>query len=296
MISILALGASLMLATPLAAQQIAPAVVSDPTPDPAHSAAIAAFVIPSHGAGMNAVLYTATGAGAHPTLVLLHGFPGNEQNLDLAQAARRAGWNVLTFHYRGSWGSGGAFSFMHYEEDAAAAVAFLSAPATVAKYGIDSGHIAVAGHSLGGMVAARTVADDPTLLGAFLIDPVDFAAIGRSFVDPRAKAAFLEGEIRADLPPLSGTSEQALMDETENSGPALDLVATAPALAGRPLEIVGASRGIAMFGGALAEATRKAGAQHLHAETWETDHSFSDKRIALADRVVRWLVSLPAKH
>ena len=50
---------------------------------------------------------------------------GNEQNLDLAQSVRRAGWNVLTFHYRGSWGSEGAFSFGHALEDADSAIAFL---------------------------------------------------------------------------------------------------------------------------------------------------------------------------
>ena len=57
------------------------------------------------------------------TVVLLHGLPGNEQNLDLAQAIRRAGWNVLTLHYRGAWGSPGQFSLQHVLEDADAAVA-----------------------------------------------------------------------------------------------------------------------------------------------------------------------------
>jgi pimeloyl-ACP methyl ester carboxylesterase len=56
---------------------------------------------------MNALFYLAGGPGPHPTIVLLHGFPGNEQNLDLAQSIRRAGWNVLTLHYRGAWGSPG---------------------------------------------------------------------------------------------------------------------------------------------------------------------------------------------
>jgi pimeloyl-ACP methyl ester carboxylesterase len=293
MISILTLAAALAIAPPATAQQLAPAIIADPAPDALHPARMEAFVIASHGANLNAVLYIAAGAGPHPTLLLLHGFPGNEQNLDLAQAARRDGWNVLTFHYRGSWGSGGSYSFVHCEEDAAAAVAFLRDPANAAKFGIDPKRIAVAGHSLGGMVAARTVADDPKVLGAFLIDPADFAAIGRSFSDPRERAGFLEGEVRGDMPPLSGTSEAAIMAETAAALPALDLVATAPALAGRPLEIVGATRGIAMFGSALAAAATKAGAKQLHTETWATDHSFSDHRIALADLLVRWLDGLP---
>jgi pimeloyl-ACP methyl ester carboxylesterase len=35
---------------------------------------------------MNGQFYLAGGEGPHPTLVLLHGFPGNEQIFDLAQA------------------------------------------------------------------------------------------------------------------------------------------------------------------------------------------------------------------
>ena len=38
-------------------------------------------------------------------VLLLHGFPGNEKNLDLAQDLRADGFNVLFFHYRGAWGS-----------------------------------------------------------------------------------------------------------------------------------------------------------------------------------------------
>lgn len=49
----------------------------------------------SHGNRLNGIVYLANGAGPHPTVVLLHGFPGNEKNLDLAQALRRDGFNVL---------------------------------------------------------------------------------------------------------------------------------------------------------------------------------------------------------
>ena len=54
--------------------------------------------IPSHGALMNAFVYIAAGPGPHPVVILLHGFPGNERNLDLAQDMRRAGWDVLYFN------------------------------------------------------------------------------------------------------------------------------------------------------------------------------------------------------
>lgn len=263
------------------------ALYVDPPADAAHPAGMAAFVIPSHGGALNAVMYTAAGAGAHPTLLLLHGFPGNEQNLDLAQAARRAGWNVLTLHYRGSWGSPGAFSFAHCIEDAATALVYLRSPA-VAAFGVDPARIAVAGHSMGGIVAARVAAADPGVVGAFLIDPSDLAAIGRSFADPAAREGFLV-ELRGDMPPLSGTSEAALMAEITRAEPAHDLVTTMPALAGRPLALIGAKRGIGAMAEAAATAARASGAHHLDAETLATDHNFSDMRIALAARLVTWL-------
>jgi pimeloyl-ACP methyl ester carboxylesterase len=288
------LALTLLLATPALAAPPA-AVTTDPPIDATHPAGMEAFVIPSHDGALNAVLYTAAGAGPHPVLLLFHGFPGNEQNLDLAQAARRAGWSVLTFHYRGSWGSPGAYSFAHCEEDGATALAFLRKPETVAKYNLDPARIAIAGHSLGGIVAARVGADDPKVIGTFLIDPADFAAIGRSFADPKQRESFLVGEVRGDMPPLAGTSEQAIMDETAHAGPKLDLVATMPALAGRPLAIIGAERGIGFMGAAAAEAARKAGAKHIEAETLPTDHSFSDMRIALAGLLVTWLQALPVR-
>ena len=53
------------------------------------------FQIPSHGAMLNALPYVAEGPGPHPVVLLLHGFPGNEKKLDVAQAIRRDGWDVV---------------------------------------------------------------------------------------------------------------------------------------------------------------------------------------------------------
>ena len=89
------------------------------------------------GVRINGIAYTAAGAGPHPVLVLMHGLPGNEKNLDLAQAVRRAGWTVVTFNYRGSWGSPGRFSFAGNLDDAKAVLAWLRDPANAARLAID---------------------------------------------------------------------------------------------------------------------------------------------------------------
>jgi hypothetical protein len=101
--------ASLLLALTFTARaQNAPAAITtDTRRDKDFPAAMEAPDIVSHNTRLNAVFYLASGAGPHPVALLLHGFPGNEQNMDLAYAIRRSGWNVLVPHYRGSWGSDG---------------------------------------------------------------------------------------------------------------------------------------------------------------------------------------------
>jgi len=65
---------------------------------------------------------------------------------------RRAGWNVLVPHYRGSWGSAGTFSFTNAIEDTQAAVQFLRDPENAKKYRTDASKIVVIGHSMGGFL------------------------------------------------------------------------------------------------------------------------------------------------
>src|SRR5665213_3358547 len=127
-----------------------PAIWADPAPDAAHPARSEVLHIASHGVEINGLAYLVAGAGVHPTVVLFHGLPGNEKNLDLAQAIRRAGWNVITLNYRGSWGSPGAFSFKGNIEDAQATLAYVRSPAVAAKLGVDTRRIVVTGHSMGG--------------------------------------------------------------------------------------------------------------------------------------------------
>jgi uncharacterized protein len=71
------------------AQSLPTAIFTDPPVDAAHPATMRVLHIPSHGVLINGIVYSTPGAGPHPTLVICHGLPGNEKNLDLAQAVRR---------------------------------------------------------------------------------------------------------------------------------------------------------------------------------------------------------------
>ena len=150
----------LALSATVHAQSVPSAIYTDPPADAAHPAAMEVLHIPSHGAVINGIVYTPGGAGLHPTIVICHGLPGNEKNLDLAQALRRAGWNAVTFNYRGSWGSPGSYKFSQNLEDADAVLAYLRVPANAAKLQIDTRRIVLAGHSMGGWVTVMTASHD----------------------------------------------------------------------------------------------------------------------------------------
>jgi diadenosine tetraphosphate (Ap4A) HIT family hydrolase/pimeloyl-ACP methyl ester carboxylesterase/predicted small lipoprotein YifL len=267
------------------------AVVADPARDSAHPADMAAFTVPTGGVRVNALMYLASGDQPHPTLLFLHGFPGNETNIDLMQAVRRAGWNVLKINYRGSWGSPGKFSFANARADGEAAVAFLNDPANVAKYHIDTRRIVVAGHSMGGFMAADASAADPRVAGTVLIDAWDIGKEKAGITDAAARKAAIEG-MRPDTLPLAGTSAELLVKEIEATAVKLDLEALSARIADRPLLLIGAEHAGAPTTRKLAAAARQAPnpAKGALTETYmDTDHSFSDSRIALEAEVIRWL-------
>ncbi|HEX4227392.1 MAG TPA: alpha/beta fold hydrolase [Bryobacteraceae bacterium] len=267
---------------------------------PTNPASMQTFQIPSHGALLNAFVYVAAGAGPHPAVILLHGFPGNERNLDLAQDIRRAGWDVLYFDYRGSWGSPGDFSFSHAIEDTAAATAYLRAPATVKLLRLDPARIVLIGHSMGGFMAVQGAAADPAIIGLGTISAAD---LGGRIPQPlpmdreqTALQALSHGYAREGMAPLSGCTPEGLAHETLAHIAQWRFLAKVEALKSRPALIVTSDDGLAQNNDAFAAALRSAGDTHVTTIHFETDHSYSDQRTALSTAVLQWLGTLSPEH
>lgn len=257
--------------------------------------------VPSHGENLLGVFYLASGAGPHPTVVLMHGFPGFEQNLDLAQAIRRAGWNVLAVHYRGSWGVKGDFSFQHAIEDADAEVAFVSDPANAKKYRIDTGKIVLLGHSMGGYLVASAAAHDRKVAGVVMISAWN---IGASFPpasngtsqhseDERAKADMIEHfTTDNDGVPLAGCTVESLVNEAYEHRAAWNFNDEASNLSSRPVLVITADDGLAPADQTFATALKKAGDSRVTEAHFPTDHSYSDHRLALTTVILNWLATI----
>src|SRR5690348_8679210 len=256
-------------------------------------AATVQMAIPSHGENLLGVFYLAAGAGPHPTAIIFHGFPGYEQNLDIAQFLRARGWTVLAMHYRGSWGVKGDFSFEHAAEDADTQVQFVLDEANAKKYGIDTRRVMVIGHSMGGFMAASAIAHNKSVAGAVIISAWNIGADYQSRRHTGSSANSIENEAKGlesggNLLPLAGTSADMLAREIRDHQSELNINNLAPAIAPRPVFVITANEGLAPMDHAFAEALRKAGDTHVAEQHWNTDHSYSGERAELSNAILEW--------
>jgi uncharacterized protein len=265
---------------------VPPAISQDPPADPLHPAKMTVLHIPTHGVLINGLIYQPSGAAPHSTLVIFHGWPGNEKNLDLAQAVRRAGWNAVTFNYRGSWGSPGNFRFAQTLEDADAVLAYLRDPQNATRLGIDPKRIAIAGHSMGGWIAAMTASHDHDLLGTILICAADFGRLGQM---PRDK---LVAEAADERESLAGVTAESMADELQANAKNFGLDNAIAGLVPMPLLVLTADDGLAPDGDALVHGIQAKGGKNVTTIHVATDHSWSDHRIALESIVITWLAGL----
>ena len=271
----------------LAAQQLPRAIYTDPPRDSAHPARMEVIHVPSGGVKINGVAYLASGAGVHPTFVFFHGLPGNEKNLDIAQAVRRDGWNAITVNYRGSWGSPGEFRFGNNLEDADAVLAFLRDPVNARSLGVDTSRLVIAGHSMGGWVTALTAAHDRGIVGAILISMADMSNTGSS---TRAHAISVMAD---NMESLAGVTAESMADELIAGSPKWRVADATSGLARLPLLVITSNDGLAPQSDALVNAVRAKGNGSVTTVHYATDHAYSDKRIALEGSIVKWLERLP---
>ena len=260
-------------------------VFTDPPADSAHPAHMDVLHIPSGGVAINAVAYAPSGAGPHPTVVLFHGLPGNEKNLDLAQAMRRAGWLVVAPNYRGSWGSPGTFSFRGNLDDARAVLAYIRAPANAASLGVDTGRIVVMGHSMGGWVTSQIGGSDPAVVGAVLISAAD---MGRMAAAPDAQRL---STARENMESLAGVTADSMAEEMKALG-SYTFAAAAPGLSKHPLLVLTSDDGLAPFGEGLVMDVKQRGGR-VKVVHVATDHGWNSARIRLESEVLDWLAALP---
>ena len=229
----------------------------------------------SDGHRLLGVLYLARGEEPKPTVLLLHGCPGLEKNLDLAVRLRDQGWNSLLFHYRGCWGSAGRYDLRTVPRDVTAAVDYL-----VGCPRVDSGRIAVLGHSMGGWAALVTAATEPRLRAVAVYGAPARLGAGLRLSPDRVEAEFTR--FLATTPEEFAWQAAVVAEQT-------DALAAAAAIEPRPLLVVHGTADRWVPVAQARELRERAGPSCRYVEVEGADHAFSWHRTELADLVVGWL-------
>lgn len=239
--------------------------------------------IPSNNALLAGLIYRANGTEKHPTLLLLHGYPGNERNLDIAQVVRAHGWNVIYFDYRGSWASQGKFSFKNCVQDVVNVVSFCNKYQDSLK--IDTSNIVLFGHSMGGWLCLKSLEQLPQIKKGFALSTWDISGDYKKVMN---KKEMLE---LANNPDVGGKYFvlNAPLDEiftpVVKEPVYFNLINDAPRLANKQIIMIDEHSRNKQ----IADAIQKSNQAFFEYQVWDTDHGFTNKRISLTNLVLSFL-------
>jgi uncharacterized protein len=247
----------------------------------AQHAGLVGVTFESQGHDLLGVLYLARGSEPKPTVLLLHGCPGLEQNLDLAAELRDRGWNALLFHYRGCWGSGGRYDLRTIATDVAAAVDYLQSGEHPS---VDADRIAVIGHSLGGWAAVLAAAWDHRLRAVAVCGGVaDLGGMQRSGI--------LVGtsEIHEEITRFVAAEPEEFLQQVAEVGAEPQPIDLADSISPRPLLIVHGSDDEWVPVEQARALYERAGEPCRYVEISGANHSFSWHRAHLRQLIADWL-------
>lgn len=142
------------------------------------------ITINRNGVFLKGKFFIADGEGIFPTVILLHGFPGNEKDvLGIGNKLSNAGLNALTFTFSGTFQSQGEYSWQNSQNDIKAAYDFINQSDNIRKYKIDTSLIYIGGYSNGGGMALTYAANHTEIKAVFSIAGTDLG----EFLDEYAR-------------------------------------------------------------------------------------------------------------
>ena len=258
-------------------------VLKDLTWDKTAPAAMIELDITSNGSRLaGGIMYTPNGNQKHPTLILLHGFPGNEKNLDIAQVVRAHGWNVIYFNYRGSWGSEGKYSFENCVEDVKAVVEYCNKNQDSLK--IDTTKIVLFGHSLGGFVCLKVLEQIPQIKKGFALSMATLYQDIKSIPDEKTLIETIDKLLPTNDVAINSTNQQIFLAAYRNLV-YYNIAGDTKLLKDKQIIMLDEHK----ENKSVADAITASGIKYFDYQVWDTDHSFTNKRASLMNLLLSFL-------
>jgi dienelactone hydrolase len=248
------------------------------------------------GANIHGLFYKASGVEPLPTVILCHGFPGNNTDvLGLGERFMKEGFSALAFNYRGTWGSEGLFTIANSLEDVISAIRYVKSSVAVREFDVDPSSITVVGYSYGGGMALLGSLNDLAVRRAVYIAGGNLSEVGRMMQqndDFRRAILKMVNQGISDSGFRSPKAEE-MFAEVFADMDRYDLVKHAEALTDKDILIIGGWRDqentIEHHILPLYRALQTHGVKQVQIEIFDTDHSFTNVRSQLADRILSWL-------
>ena len=219
----------------------------------------------------------ANGEAPKETIVLVHGYPGNDTSFDIAHALRRAGKNVIHFNARGAWGNQGDYLYSNGLKDIDAIIAYLSQPENAEKLRIQTNNFTLLGRSYGGGVALIQGSLNPQIQKIIAIASVNYGHIMERYETLADLGGFKK---YMDKQFMIRTNVDAFLQEMLDNKDTFNVVNYNTQLQQKKVLVI--------------EDTDKNDAwlsklTNIKVVKMETDHNFIDKRVELVQLMVDWL-------
>ncbi|HSG44535.1 MAG TPA: hypothetical protein VLA72_15410 [Anaerolineales bacterium] len=227
------------------------------------------------------------------TVLFLQGFPGIEGDELICARLARENVNVLTFNYRGTFGSAGHFSFSNAVVDIGAALQFIRQPQLQNTYSIESNKIVLGGWSFGSGIVFAGAVREPEVRKIFTISGRDFSKEARKIEqEPEyaQEATINLAAIRVPKGPVN-YRDGLLSDLVENKE-TFEIERQIPYLIDRDILLIGGwDDEISAIEDHILPVYRSLSKQGIKVsiEAFQDDHEFSQSKDKITQVIANWL-------
>lgn len=211
------------------------------------------------------------------TVILISGYPGNDNNFDLAQAIRRGGKNVVHFNHRGAWGSQGKYYYSSCLEDVSELIAYLNQEEVAESLRIAPNQFILLGRSYGGGIALITGSQNEAVKKIIAISSTNYGEIMKRYTnleDLQGFKRYMKKQV------MINTNIDVFLQELLDKQETFNVLTYQEDLKHKQVLIIEDSSKNQDWIKQI---------EHAESVLLESDHNFIDKRIQLTNLIVDWI-------